>query len=264
MPTLQSNDAHLCYEVHGSGMDLILLHPFPLNHHFWDQLLPALSATYRVITPDLRGHGDSELGQGPATMEKHAADLLRICEAEGVRKAIFAGVSIGGYVLFEFWRRHRDRVAALVFSNTRAEAETEESRAYRLRVADVVLKEGTAAFMKDMLGRLLSSSTRSERRDIVESALRMMQSMSAEDIAGVQRGMANRPDSIATLSTIDVPALIIAGAEDSVPLSDAELMRDGIPGSKLHVIEGGGHYAALERREEYSRILRQFADAVPK
>ncbi len=120
MPALQSNDARLCYEIRGSGPYLVLLHPFPLNHHFWDELLPALSASHRVITPDLRGHGDSELGNGPATMEKHAADLDWLCQAEGVTKAIFVGVSIGGYVLFEFWRRHRERFAGLVLSNTRA------------------------------------------------------------------------------------------------------------------------------------------------
>ena len=96
-------------------------------------------------------------------MEKHAADLLRLCEAEGVSQAVFVGVSIGGYVLFEFWRRHRERFAALVLSNTRASAETAESRANRLHIADQVLSDGTKAFIEDMLGRLLGSTTRAER-----------------------------------------------------------------------------------------------------
>lgn len=259
MPTLRSNDTVLYYEVSGSGPGLVLLHPFPLDHHFWDQLLPSLSRHYRVIMPDLRGHGQSELGYGPATMEKHAADLLRLCEAEAISKAVFVGVSIGGYVLFEFWRRHRERIAGLVLSNTRASAETEESRANRLRIADQVLSEGTGAFIDDMLGKLIGSTTRSERPDIVEAARHMMQSMSPEDIAGVQRGMADRPDSIETLSTIDVPTLVIAGEEDIPPLSAAELMRDRIAGSTLHVIPKAGHYAAMERPEEYSALTLDFA-----
>lgn len=261
MPTLRSDDAVLSYEVSGDGPDLVLLHPFPLNHHFWDQLLPSLSPHYRVIAPDLRGHGQSELGNGPATMEKHAADLLLLCEAEGVDKAVFVGVSIGGYALFEFWRRHRERFGALVLSNTRASVETEESRANRLRIADQVLKQGSAAFIDDMLGKLFARATKSERPNIVEVARKMMQSMSPEDIAGVQRGMADRPDSIETLGTIDVPTLVIAGAEDIPPLSAAELMRDRIAGSRLEVIAGAGHYAAMERPEEYSRVLLQFAEA---
>ena len=218
-----------------------------------------LSPHYRVITPDLRGHGQSELGDGPATMEKHAADLLRLCEAESVDKAVFVGVSIGGYALFEFWRQHRERFAGLVLSNTRASAETAESRANRLRIADQVLSQGTAAFIDDMLGKLIGSTTRSERPDIVEAARQMMQSMSPEDIAGVQRGMADRPDSIETLSTIDVPTLVIAGEEDIPPLSAAELMRDRIAGSRLEVIANAGHYAAMERPEEYAALILEFA-----
>jgi 3-oxoadipate enol-lactonase len=262
VPNLVSDDAVLRYEVSGSGHDLVLLHPFPLNHHFWDEVVPALSGRYRVIRPDLRGHGQSELGEGAATMEKHAADLLRLCDAEKIGKAAFVGVSIGGYALFEFWRRHGDRVDALVLSNTRASAETAESSANRLRIADQVLKEGPAAFIDDMLGKLFASATKSERPDVIEAARKMMQSMSPEDIAGVQRGMADRPDSIEILSTINVPTLVIAGEEDIPPLSAAELMRDSIPGSTLHVIPKAGHYAAMERPEEYSGLLLRFADSV--
>ncbi len=258
MPTLRSHDAVLNYEAFGSGPTLVLLHPFPLNHHFWDALVPSLSPHYRVIAPDLRGHGQSELGNGPATMEKHASDLLRLCELEGVTKAVFVGVSIGGYVLFEFWRGHKEKFAGLVLSNTRAAAETAEGRANRLRIADQVLSEGTSAFIQDMLGKLIGSTTRSERPEVIESARRMMQNMSPEDIAGVQRGMADRPDSIATLSTIDVPTLVIAGEEDIPPLSAAELMRDRIAGSTLQVIPKAGHYAAMERPDEYATILRSF------
>jgi 3-oxoadipate enol-lactonase len=264
MANLQTADAALYFRVSGSGPDLVLLHPFPLNHHFWDGIVPALDGRYRVITPDLRGHGESELGHGPATMEKHAADLLRLCEAEAVTKAVFVGVSIGGYTLFEFWRRHRERVAGLVLSNTRASADTEESRTDRLRIADQVLSQGTGAFIEDMLGKLIGSTTRAERPDIVEAARRMMQSMSAENIAGVQRGMAGRPDSLETLSTIDVPTLVIAGEEDIPPLNAAELMRDRIAGSTLRIIPRAGHYAAMERPEEYSTILCRFFDELYK
>ncbi len=258
MPTLRSNDAVLYYEVSGSGPDLVLLHPFPLDHHFWDDVLPRLGG-YRILTPDLRGHGQSELGNGPATMEKYAADLLHLCEAERISQAVFVGVSIGGYALFEFWRRHRERVAGLVLSNTRAGADDEESRAHRLRIADQVLSEGPAPFIEDMLGKLLGSTTRAQRTDVVAAARLMMQSMTPEDIAAVQRGMAGRPDSVATLSTIDVPTLVIAGEEDIPPLSAAELMRDRISGSTLHVIPKAGHYAAMERPGEYSALIQHFA-----
>ena len=258
MASLQSDDAVLYYEVSGSGPELVLLHPFPLNHHFWDDVVPALTTRYRVLTPDLRGHGESELGNGPATMAKHAADLLALCDKERVGKAIFVGVSIGGYVLFEFWRRHPGRFAALVLSNTRAGAEDAQGRTNRLNVADEVLRDGTARFIEVMLARLVGSTTRATRPDIVEAARRMMQQMSPEDIAGIQRGMADRPDSTGTLAAISVPTLVIAGEEDIPPRDAAELMRDRISGSTLQVIAKAGHYAAMEQPERYSEVLLQF------
>jgi pimeloyl-ACP methyl ester carboxylesterase len=262
MPTFFSGDAHLSYEIAGAGPDVVLLHPFPLNHHFWDSVIPDLTTRYRLILPDLRAHGDSELGEGPATMPKLADDLSKLCREERISRAFFVGVSIGGYLLFEFWRRYRDHIAALVLANTRPAAETPEGKANRLQLADRVLREGTDTFIEEMLPKLLSQTTCTNRPDIVDAARRMMQSMSAEDIAGVQRGMAERPDSVATLATIDVPTLLIAGDEDSIPLSEFELMRQHISGSRLQVISQTGHYAALEKPAEFGSLLRTFFEEV--
>jgi pimeloyl-ACP methyl ester carboxylesterase len=262
MPTIRSSDAELYYEVLGDGPSVVLLHPFPLNHNFWDAVAAQLSSRYRLIMPDLRAHGASELGDGPATMRKLADDLARICREENTGKLVFVGVSIGGYLLFEFWRRYREQVAALVLANTRAIAETPESKAARLQAADKVLREGTAGFIEEMLSKLLSRDTRANRPDIVDAARKMMQAMSPEDIAGVQRGIAERPDSIPTLATINVPTLIIAGEDDSVPFDQFELMRQGIANSQLRAIPRAGHYAALERPDEFGGLLRGFLESV--
>jgi 3-oxoadipate enol-lactonase len=264
MANLRSGDAELFYEVVGDGPSVVLLHPFPLNHNFWSAIAAQLSSRYRLILPDLRAHGASQLGDGPVTMHKLAGDLARVCREEEAGKTAFVGVSISGYLLFEFWRRYRDRVKALVLANTRATAETSESRDARLLSADKVLREGTAGFIEEMLSRLLPQSTWTNRPDIVEAARKMMQAMSPDDIAGVQRGMAERPDSVATLATIDVPTLILAGAEDSVPLDEFQLMQERIAGSELRVISGAGHYAALEKPEEFGGLLRRFLDRVPR
>ncbi len=262
MPTFRSGDAQLSYEVAGDGPDVVLLHPFPLNGHFWDSIVGQLSTRYRLILPDLRAHGCSELGEGPVTMQKLAEDLSELCRKERVGKAFFVGVSIGGYLLFEFWRRYREHVAALVLANTRPGAETPEGKANRGKLADTVLREGTGSFIEEMLSKLLSQTTHKNRPDIVNAALRMMQCMSAEDIAQVQRGMGERPDSVATLATINVPTLLIAGDEDSIPLSEFELMRQHISGSRLQVISQAGHYAAIEKPAEFGTLLRTFFDGL--
>src|SRR5436853_5441521 len=131
MKRIASDDAEVVYKVVGDGPPVVLLHPFPAHHELWLPAAEALASRYRLILPDLRGHGDSEVGEGPASMAKHAADVARICDHAGVGRAVFAGVSIGGYILFECWRSYGSRIAALLLSDTRAQADTEESRANR-------------------------------------------------------------------------------------------------------------------------------------
>ena len=129
MKQVRSGDAEISYDVIGSGPPVVLLHPFPANHELWEPAAKTLVQQYRLILPDLRGHGESAVGDGPAIMAKHAVDLGRILNEEQVGRAPLVGVSIGGYVLFEFWRRFRGRVAALVLCNTKAGADTAEARA---------------------------------------------------------------------------------------------------------------------------------------
>src|ERR1700690_3175100 len=139
MARLRSSDAEIFYQVLGKGPPLVLLHPFPANHEFWLPAVQALTSRYRVILPDLRGHGDSGVGDGPATMKKHAADLARVMDDAEVGCAPLIGVSIGGYVIFEFWRQHRGRVSALALCNTKAAPDSAEARAGRLQAVVVVM-----------------------------------------------------------------------------------------------------------------------------
>jgi len=260
---VRSIDADIFYWTLGDGLPVVLLHPFPAHHDFWLPVAQTLATRYRVILPDLRGHGESGVGDGPATMEKHAADLARVMDDAGVDRAPFVGVSIGGYILLEFWRRYRSRVSALVLCNTKAPADTAEARAGRLEAARDVLERGTEPFLESLVTRLLGRTTLETRPDLVEGALRMMRKMSPEDIAQVQRGMAERPDSVETLKTINVPTLLITGDEDLMTgLNEAELMRQHIVGSQLRVIPKAGHYSPWEQPEATAPLLRQFLDTL--
>jgi len=265
MGKIPSDGAEICFDVSGSGAPVILLHPFPVNREFWLPVAQFLSTRYRLIMPDLRGHGDSSLGEGSATMQKHAVDVARVMDAAGVDRAPLVGVSIGGYVIFEFWRQFRDRVSALVLCNTKASADTAEARAARLGSADDVLQSGTEPFFEGMLQKAVGETTRHSRPDLVEGALRMMRKMSAEDVAGVQRGMADRPDSMPTANTINVPTLLITGDEDMLTgVPEAEVMKQSIRGSQMKVVPKAGHYAAWEQPEEVGKLLRQFLDSTQR
>jgi pimeloyl-ACP methyl ester carboxylesterase len=261
MERLRSDDAEIFYEIRGSGLPVVLLHPFPSNHEFWHPVAAALDSRYRLILPDLRGHGDSEIGDGPALMKKHASDVARVLDAAGIGQAAFVGCSIGGYILFEFWRRFRARVTSLTLCDTRPQPDTAEARANRLKAAATVLEQGTEPFIESMIPKLMGATTVTTRPDVVDGARAMMRKMSAEEISQVQRGMAERPDSVADLKTINVPTLIVIGEEDVLStVADGELMRQNIAGSQLKVIPKAGHYAPWEQPELVGKILRQFLD----
>lgn len=263
MERISSGDAEICFDIAGSGPPVILLHPFPVCREFWSPASEFLSSRYRLIMPDLRGHGDSGVGEGIATMAKHAGDVARVMTAAGVDRAPIVGVSIGGYVIFEFWRQFRERVSALVLCNTKAAADSAEARAGRLQAAEDVLKKGTEAFFEGMLPKVLAETTRRTRPDLVDGALRMMRKMSPEDVAGVQRGMADRPDSISTAQIINVSTLIITGDEDTATgVPEAEVMKQNIRGGEMKVVAKAGHYSPWEQPQEVGRLLRQFLDSV--
>jgi 3-oxoadipate enol-lactonase len=261
---VRSDDAEISYEVMGSGPPVVLLHPFPAHRGIWMPVAEALAPRYRCILPDLCGHGESEPGTGPASMEKHVADVLRVCDEAGVGRAVFAGNSIGGYVLFELWRRQPERVAALILCDTRAAADTDEGKRARLQTAEDVQKHGPDPFLDSTAEKLLGASTRGNRPDVAAAARAMMAGTTVAGTVAVQQGMAARPDSVATLQTIDVPTQILVGDEDMVtPRADAEVMQRGIRSSRMEVVPAAGHYAPFEQPEFVARVMRQFLDSLP-
>ena len=259
-----SDGARIVYQVQGDGPPLVLLHPYPTNHRFWQPLVARLAEDYRLLMPDLRAHGASTPGSGPATMEKHAADLVRLCDQEAIQQAIFFGVSIGGYILFEFWRRHRERIRALVLCDTKAQADSPEARASRLNLASEVENKGPDDYLDGMVQKLLGESTRRNRPDLVKQAREMMAEMKVAGIAAALRGMAVRADSVSTLSSINVPVLTMAGEEDTLtPPSDAELIHKGIKGSQLARIPAAGHYAPFEQPAAALDAVLRFLQKLP-
>jgi len=131
-----------------------------------------------------------------------------------------------------------------------------------LQAATDVLERGTEPFFESMIPRLLGKTTRETRPDLVDGARAMMRKMSPEDVAQVQRGMAERQDSVPTLKTINVPTLLLTGDEDILTgPPDAELMHKSIAESEMKVISRAGHFSPWEQPEEVGKILRQFLDS---
>jgi 3-oxoadipate enol-lactonase len=258
---VRSDDSDIHFDVIGAGPDVMFLHPFPSNRHFWKPIAPYFDSHYRLIMPDLRGMGDSQSGGGIATMQRHATDILRLCDELKIAKAVFVGCSIGGYILFEAWRQYRERFRALVLCDTKAEADDDSARDKRLRAAEDVLLRGPDIFISATLPNLIGASTQRNRPDVFGAARATTSGSTAQGIAAVQRGMAAREDSTRTLAEIDVPTLVLVGDEDTAtPIPVVQSLAHKIRKSEFHVIPSAGHYAPFEHPADFARILRQFLD----
>jgi pimeloyl-ACP methyl ester carboxylesterase len=267
-----SDGAKLFYTTLGTGTAVVLLHPTPVDHRFWLPVAETLAAGYRVILPDLRGHGHSELAQsdsgaGPLTVEKLAADTGRLLDHLDLSKALFGGCSIGGYTLYEIWRTMAPRVEALAFCCSKPQADTEAVRVKREETIAQVGERGTAEFIEGNLEALMGPTARRRWPQKVAEAREMMRAVPVETVVAVQEGLAARPDSVVTARTMRVPCCVIAGGEDtgSTPADMkmlAEQIRNGGYGAEYHDIPDAGHFAPFEQPELVGRILGRFFDSV--
>jgi 3-oxoadipate enol-lactonase len=256
-----SGDARLFYHQQGAGPDIVLLHPTPVHSGFWLPVAAQLGSGYRVTTPDLRGHGRSESGQGIINIERLGEDLERLLDAAGIAAAVFAGCSIGSYTLYELWRRIPERIQALAFCCGKPQPDTLANRAKRTEDIEKIRLAGTAEFFDRMTQTLVGATSRARHPEKSQQLRAMMESATPEAIIAVQRGLAQRPDSVPTVATITVPVLALAGAEDpgSTP-EEMSVIHQRLPRSAWHVLPDAGHYAPYEQPETVGRILRDFFD----
>jgi pimeloyl-ACP methyl ester carboxylesterase len=260
------NGVRLGYSDTGSGSPVVLLvHGFPLNRSMWDPQLGALRERARLIVPDLRGFGASEAGPPrPLTMAQHADDLFGLLDVLEVREpVVYCGLSMGGYIAFPFWQRHRERVAAFVLADTRATPDGVEERERRLAMADEVERSGSPQPALDlMLPRLFAPSLwhGAPARELVRA---MIASTSPQTIAEGARGVAARPDSLDALPGIDVPTLVIVGEHDVITSpAESQKMVERLPNARLEVLAGAGHMSNFENADEFNEALTRFLTAL--
>ena len=246
------------YDDIGTGVPVAFVHGFPHNHTLWAPQVSALVDRARCIAPDLRGFGESSK-HGPFSMDQYADDIAMLLRGLGIERAVVAGLSMGGYVAFSLWRRHRALVRGLVLADTRAGADSEETREKRRALMDVARTRGAGAVADGQITGMLGKTTREKRPGLIDEVHRMMESASVEGIVGALEAMMARADSTETLATIDVPTLVVVGSEDvRTPPSEAEILHDAIRGSRLEVIANAGHVSNLERPAAFNHVLTEF------
>jgi pimeloyl-ACP methyl ester carboxylesterase len=254
----QVNDIQMQYGLHGpiTGHPLMLIHGFPLTSELWHPIVPALSERYRLILPDLRGHGKTQATQH-SSMGQYAKDLIALLEVIlEPRPVVLVGMSMGGYIALEFLRRYPDCVRALVLVDTRAEADTPEILEQRQKVAQALQQAGLPAIVDPLSERLFAESSPEELKQSWRAIISATPPTGA--IAALS-AMAGRPDSTGMLPEIDVPTLVIVGEQDQItPPEQAQAMAESIPGAQFEVLPEAGHMSAVEQPTAFAQCLEAF------
>lgn len=247
-----------CETRGGNGPPVLFVHGFPLSGEMWQPTVERLerAGDWRMIVPDLRGHGRSE-ATAEASMARYADDLAGLLEALGEsRPVVLVGLSMGGIIGFEFFRRHRARLGALVLVCTRANAEPPEGVARREATAQAALRDGSRAVADAMIGNLFAPGVAPELR---QRWYDIMAATPATGAAAAARSLGARPDSIATLPRIDVPTLVVAGDSDAItPPEGLREIHAGIRGSRFVLLERAGHLTPVERPDAFAGALGAF------
>lgn len=260
MPSVSIGDTRLFVQIQGEGAPLLLVHGFPLDHTMWQAQIDEFSRDYQVIAPDLRGFGQSDPPSVPLSMEQHADDMAQLLSVLKIHEPVtFCGLSMGGYVAWQFCVRHMPRVHRLIVADTRALPDSPEVAAGRIKTARTVLDEGVGLIANAMLPRLFPADLVKSRPTFVESTFQVMMSTRPETVAGALLGMAERPDMSTRLHEITVPTLVVCGELDAIsPAKEMRGIAGDLPQGKYVEIAGAGHMSPMEKPTEFNLAVREF------
>ena len=254
---------HLAFADTRRSSVLVLLHGFPLSREMWASQISEIGKYYRVIAPDLRGHGESSAPEGVYTMNEMADDVIELLDRLQIKQpVIVGGLSMGGYVALSLVLRYPERVCGLILIDTRAAADTPEAAQVREETARIVLHEGSSrSVLETLVPRLFGKTTREKQPDRIEPMLSVMERTTPQGIAGALRGMAVRPDLRGELPKIKVPTLVMVGEEDVIsPPAEAREMASLLPSARLEVIPKAGHLTPYENPEAANAAILRFLE----
>ena len=259
----QTQGIRLAYDDEGSGLPIVFLHAFPLNRSMWAPQVSALSTQFRTIAIDLRGHGESDAPLWSFSLDQYADDVAALLDHLNIPQAVLVGLSMGGYVSLAFSRTYGSRLLGLMLADTRAQADTRDGRTGRFHLTQTAYTQGTEAVANTMLPKLLGATSLKNKPELVNRIRGTIQQNPVSGILVDLMAMAARPDSVAHLSAISCPTLVVLGDEDhTTPLADAQVMASQIPNARLAVIPAAGHLSNCEQPGLFNELLRGFVEGL--
>jgi pimeloyl-ACP methyl ester carboxylesterase len=253
----------LAYDDRGNGPALVLIHAFPLCREMWQPQAESLSDTYRVLTPDVFGFGESGLPSGGWTVDSMADVLADWLTALAVDRPVIGGLSMGGYIALAFARRHPTRVRGMILADTRADADSAETKTNREKTITFVEQNSAVALIDQMIPKILSETTRNKRPEVGDRIRGMGSKQTVVGVTAALRALRDRPDSTAALVGFRFPVLVLVGSEDTLtPPALAEAMAQQLPDVTTETLWSAGHLANLEMPVEFTRAVQRWLFAI--
>ncbi len=261
------NGFQINYQERGlpQGLPILFIHGFPFNNTMWSPQMMALPQEYRAISFDVRGHGESDVGDGQYSIEFFVDDAIALLDHLDVRQAVFCGLSMGGYIALRAAERHPERVRALVLCDTRSEADPNEGKVKRASQIKAVKAHGTKTFAESFVKAVFAPETFSSNPKAVAGIQAIIEATSPLAVSGTLLALAARTDTTASLAGLKVPTLILVGEHDTLtPPSASEALHKNIKGSELHVIPHAAHMSNIENPDVFNEKLIAFLKKLPR
>ncbi len=262
---INANNLGISFSDEGSKMaqSIIFIHGFPLNKSMWKKQVDELKDNYRVITYDIRGHGNTENGSDEFSIDLFVKDLISFMDAMKIDKAILCGFSMGGYIALKAVKDYSKRFIALILSSTNCVADSPETIVYRARTIEI-LKEGTIGrFATESLKKLFCNESTNNSIPEIEIVREMIAGTSKQSLCSTLLALSAREETCSVLARIKMPTLILVGEDDEItPPDTARFMHEKIKKSTLHIIKQAGHLCNIEKPDEFNNQLKKFLSSI--
>ena len=256
MKTIIYKNTKISYSDQGKGTAVVLLHGFLENKTMWSAFIPELSGKYRIITIDLLGHGETECLGYVHSMEDQADMVHAVLNDLKIRKSVFVGHSMGGYVALAFAELYSDNVKGIVLQNSTSRADSDERKTNRDRAIKAV-KQNYTNFVRMSIANLFSEDNRERLETEIENVKLEALKTPLQGIVAALEGMKIRKDREVLLHFAPYPIQLILGEKDGVLIYDENV--DQIEGTKVQLTTfPDGHMSHIENEKELKKVLVDF------
>jgi pimeloyl-ACP methyl ester carboxylesterase len=226
---------------------IIFIHGFPFDQTMWKSQVKHLSKNYCCLTYDIRGMGESYVGDGQYTMETYASDVFSIMEELKLNKPVLCGLSMGGYIALRTAEKDQSKFAGLILCNTKSGADTDAARLVRAEKINQINTEGVEKFVSEFVPNCFAEETIKEKKEIYEDILNKSKTHDPVGLKGALLAMACRTSTNEFLKEINIPVLLVAGSLDKpIPPPVMREMHENIKNSEFGIAPRAGHLTPVE------------------